>query len=319
MRLLSPSDRALMLNTITALLSDKSFCPFLFYPGFARVVSGTEEAASAWTSVNLFMGVDLFRSGFEYVQEQSDVTSYGIVDLSECSLQVAFYENNQSVLDSQYTLRYADQSIWGIYAASYLDLGYTSFKNLHERSLADSVSVPPDSAVVPQALDFCFHAGYTENMENSNGTLSVQIWGPAAPAGNQLWLCMATLKPLLLRLQARRACAVAYGDQQCAFDGSYQPPVTSAAVVGFVGMSAMQFTYTFLQLPSSATIDDWTAAASTICSKSFNDILLYYESNPSFIQIPDISRNLPYFCFISSYIITLLTGCTQYFSSSVTF
>ena len=154
--------------------------------------------------------------------------------------------------------------------------------------------------MVPSTLDYCFHSGYTENVENSNKTLNVELWGPTVPAGNQMDLCMQSLREQLL-LEGNQMCDMAY-DGECAFKERYQPQLAQSQLLGFVGMSALQFAMTFLNVPMTSSISTIKAAGADICSMTFSDIMGYYENNPSFIPIRDISINLPYFCFISSYI-----------------
>lgn len=52
MRLVPRVKREAMMTFIRDLLSDKDFCPFYFQFSFARVLSGEEEAAFAWTGSN---------------------------------------------------------------------------------------------------------------------------------------------------------------------------------------------------------------------------------------------------------------------------
>jgi hypothetical protein len=302
MRLMSNESSSSVTQAIISVLSDKSFCPFLFFPGFAHILSGNEQAAASWISVNIFQNTNLARKGFSYVNSPPPIT-YGVIDMDATSLQVAFLPSNSPVLDDSFTVNLGEQNVWNIYATSYLDLGYSTAIDLHLRFLADKFYVPPDSAVVPTMLDYCFYSGYTENVENTNGTLTVQIWGPAVPAGNQLDLCMSAIQNLL-GMEGNMFCDIAY-PQQCAFSDKYQPQ--TSGVVSFIGTSALQFSWIYLNLPSSATIQEFMNAAYPFCSMSFNDVMSYYESNPNFIQIPDISLNLPYFCFINSYIISVLT------------
>jgi hypothetical protein len=44
--------REAMMTYIRELFSDKEFCPFYFQYEFARILSGEEEAAFAWTGSN---------------------------------------------------------------------------------------------------------------------------------------------------------------------------------------------------------------------------------------------------------------------------
>ena len=61
-------------------------------------------------------------------------------------------------------------------------------------------------AVVPRALDYCLFAGYSEAVQvplkkDGNNVVgeyvSVEIHGPAVPAGDQMERCMQSLRGLL--------------------------------------------------------------------------------------------------------------------------
>jgi hypothetical protein len=121
------------MSAIISSLSDKIYCPFLFYPGFAKVISGTEEAAGAWIGINQYLGVDLHRPGYDYALGNTSINSYGIVDMSQSSLQVSLFLSNQSstVLDNLYPVNLGAQSIWDLYATSYLDLGYVTALDMY--------------------------------------------------------------------------------------------------------------------------------------------------------------------------------------------
>lgn len=57
MRQLPLAQREAIVAAVRAFLSDKKKCPFLFErPEQARVISGEEEAAYAWTGVNFVTG-----------------------------------------------------------------------------------------------------------------------------------------------------------------------------------------------------------------------------------------------------------------------
>jgi Golgi nucleoside diphosphatase len=55
MRELEVSKREALLGQVQTLLSDKSFCPFFFKPGFARVISGNYFATLTYYKGNMFM------------------------------------------------------------------------------------------------------------------------------------------------------------------------------------------------------------------------------------------------------------------------
>ena len=58
-------------------------------------------------------------------------------------------------------------------------------------------------------------------------------------------------------------------------------------------------------MPPVGTVTQFRDAASVICSKSFNDIVLY-DATLTYIKPPMHSTILPYYCLLSSYIVILL-------------
>ena len=92
-------------------------------------------------------------------------------------------------------------------------------------------------------------------------------------------------------------------------NGAYQPPLpqggTADGAGHFVGTSTYQYPWQFLQMPAVGTLPQFKEAAANICSKSFNDIVLY-DAALTYIKTPKHSSLLPYYCFLSSYIVVLL-------------
>lgn len=85
-------------------------------------------------------------------------------------------------------------------------------------------------------------------------------------------------------------------------NGAYQPPLPHGH---FIGASTYQYPWQFLQMPATGTLPQFKEAAASICSKSFNDIVLY-DATLTYMKNPKHSSLLPYYCFLSSYIVVLL-------------
>jgi hypothetical protein len=85
----------------------------------------------------------------------------------------------------------------------------------------------PSKAVVPRALDYCFFAGYSEGVsvasaqkeEGQGGgkkggeVVSVEVHGPAVPAGDQMDRCAQSLRRLLRTEQNKAFCDEVYGGE----------------------------------------------------------------------------------------------------------
>ena len=291
------------MKSVRVLLSNKNLCPFYFRDDFARVISGEEEAVYAWSAANFLMGRLL--PPLKGTGEAEPINStYGTVDMGGSSCQIAFFVPTQDISEGLFKLHIGDQKHWNLYAKSFLQYGHVSARKRHLKSIADDATsnMYLNSAVVPQALNYCFHAGYSENVLNSDGTAQVEVYGPAVPAGDQFERCLKALQPLMRKSEGA-FCNAVY-DGECSIGGAYQPAIPNEKDSGFIGISSYIYAWTFLKMPSTATLDQFRVRAREICSLSFSDVLLYYEGMNMFDG--DLADYLPYYCFLSSYTLTLL-------------
>lgn len=75
----------------------------------------------------------------------------------------------------------------------------------------------------------------------------------------------------------------------------------------FICTSSYKYPWKFLKMPQTSSLKDFSIRANELCSLSFTEMLLYYEKELSMNEDSDkLSEFLPYYCFLSSYIITLL-------------
>lgn len=294
-----------LMRVIRSFLSDKALCPFYFRNEFARVISGEEEAVYAWTATNFLMNRLL--PPLQGLGDAEPINStYGTVDLGGASCQIAFYVPSQDISEGLFRLHIGDQKHWTLYAKSYLQYGHVSARKRHLLSVADDASVIGENnlAVVPRALDYCFHAGYSENVLNSAGSKQVEISGPAVSAEDQLERCMRSLAVLMRKEGPDNTYCEEVYDGECGIGGAYQPKIPLMEDSGFVGISSYKYAWSFLRMPTTSTLDEFRQRAKEICSMSFGDILQYYEEMNAINS--DLSDYLPYYCFLSSYTLTLL-------------
>lgn len=295
--------REAIMNNVRNYLSNKTHCPFYFRDEFARVISGEEEAVYAWSATNFLMGRLL--PPLRGIGDAEPLNStYGTVDMGGSSCQIAFYVPTQDISEGLFKLHIGNQKHWNLYAKSYLSYGHVSARRRHLKHVADGAYWDSSAAIVPRALDYCFHAGYSENIMNSMGTAQVEVEGPAVPASDQLYRCIAALGPLLRQTGPdEEFCAKTY-DGECGIGGAYQPTLPFLSDSGFIGISSYEYAWAFLKMPSTATLDEFRSRAEEICAMSFSDVLLYFEGMNNFNN--DLADYLPYYCFLSSYTLTLL-------------
>jgi len=303
MRELPLATREAIMAHVRSFLSNKSTCPFYFRDEFARVISGEEEAVYAWSAANFLMGRLL--PPLHGIGDAEPINStYGTVDMGGSSCQIAFYVPSQDISEGLFKLHIGNQKHWNLYAKSYLSYGHVSARRRHLQHVADNTYYDRTAAVVPRALDYCFHAGYSENIMNTYNTVQVEVSGPAVPASDQLYRCIGSIAHLMRKQGPDDTYCQNVYDGECGIGGAYQPVLPNMKNAGFIGISSYEYAWTFLKLPTTATLDDFKYRAEEICAMSFSDVLLYFEGMNNFNN--DLADYLPYYCFLSSYTLTLL-------------
>lgn len=155
-------------------------------------------------------------------------------------------------------------------------------------------------------VNYCFHAGYSEIATDSSGKATIELMGPELPLADQLARCIDSIRPLM-EIEFDAFCMnIHHGD--CSIAGSYQPPLPKGRHGHFIGTSTYALPWRFLMLPDTAPLDLVASKASAICQMNFNDILFYYETNRLSMGDADVGTSIPYFCFLTSYILVLLQG-----------
>jgi Golgi nucleoside diphosphatase len=326
MRELNLKQREEIMYWVRFYLADKSFCPFYFRNDFARVISGEEEAIYSWAAINFLKGDLLLESKGSGPASGGEEGTFGTLDLGGASSQIAFYVKNQDISENLFKLQIGGQKHWNVYTKSFLSFGHVSARRRHLQNIANNVLEKRQSgaAETPFAMDYCFHAGYTEMVDGipnatsgvkrgahekdydslipSYSTNRVEVFGPAAPAGDQFDRCLKALRPLLEKDHAL-FCMEVY-DRECSIDGAYQPILPDDG--RFIGTSSYILPWEILRLPTTASLTLYRERAESICSMSFDDVLQYYETHGLIDADSKLAEMLPYFCFLSSYVYVLL-------------
>jgi Golgi nucleoside diphosphatase len=331
-RLLSTPRRDAVIDTVRDWFDNSTFCPFFFHRHFARVISGTsstyfqpfgvcciayrsfsvgeEEAIFSWAATNFLMNTLLPASQGEGVVQGVNST-YGTIDLGGASTQIAYFLPSQDILEGLFKFQIGNQKIWNVYTKSFLSFGVVSARQRHIRSMVDEyLSSLPNGSYDKHSTDLsfanpCFYSGYSETVKDTTGKVKIQVTGPVLPQKKQLKECLKSVRPLMEKKHNAFCEEVYHGD--CSIAGSYQPPLPDGQHGKFIGTSQLTLVWRFLQLPATASMEELKAAASSICQMNFDDIMFYYEVNFSG-DSNSVVDALPYFCFLSSYVITLLEG-----------
>lgn len=316
MREVDSLHREAIISEVRRLLSDKTFCPFFFRDDFARVISGEEEAIFSWSATNFLMGTLLPNSqGIGEVTDDVNST-YGTLDLGGASTQIAFFVPSQDISEGLYKLQLGGQKQWNVYTKSFLQFGVNSARLRHTQTLVDNhitsiggLNTAINSNTRYSVINQCYPSGYSEIAQDSTGTLTVDLTGPPTEHTGQLTACRASLKPLMEREVGKFCDKVYHGD--CSIAGAYQPPVPTGEHGHFIGTSSYKYPWSFLQLPKTATLDALAEKSINICAMNLGELNFYYQTNFNSQPGGDMDKlgdQLPYYCFLSSYVLTLLEG-----------
>lgn len=308
MRELSMDERIAIMTVIREYLSDSELCPFLFEPEFARVISGEEEAAFAWAAANFLMGilVDPLEDNLAVHDSVSSAAkTYGTLDLGGASTQIAFYVPNQEIMEGLFKLQIGRKH-WNIYTKSFLQFGHNSarIRHLHDVSnaayakLGNSTDDSSHFIYTP-----CFHSGYTEEYFNKDVQSLMNIHGPQVPSSQQFQQCKDDLVPLL-QLPLDPFCEWVYHGE-CGIAGQYQPSIPPEEKMPFIGLSSYEIPWDIFDMPTTTTLFDFSAKVEYMCSLPFSDLVLYIDTLDHIRE--DYTPMIPYFCFMGTYIVTLLT------------
>ncbi len=248
----------------------------------------------------------------EGLGEVLDVNStYGTLDLGGASTQIAFFVPSQDILEGLYKLQIGGQKMWNVYAKSFLQFGVVSARLRHIQQLINNLlaNSPNGDLNTNHVINYCFHSGYSETVQDEENNLgrSLEVTGPNQPLNNQLSKCRESLLPLMQKELGKLCQQVYHGD--CSIGGAYQPPIPKGKHGHFIGQSSYKYPWAFLLLPKTATLQTFEEKASDLCRMTFSEMMLYYESHNINLGGSDkVTDYLPYYCFLSGYMLTLLEG-----------
>jgi len=265
MRLLPSKEAADLTNKLRQVAHDKSVVPFKFVDRWARTLSGEEEGAFAWISLN-------YRNGL-FTQE--GVEEYGVVETGGASSQMTFlYRGN--ILSNKFNV-IIDRKLYPLYTHSYLYFGQEQiqrriFKN---ECLCKN---PKAGAACEECLNAagnydgkpvesaCLIAGYTRKVNVSRfdsglEDIEINMVGTGDPAQ-----CAVEMEYLF---RPDYTCFT----KPCSFAGIYQPPFGKDRK--FYGTSAIRYAVAGLGLIKTTKDLSWPqirAAADQKCKSSLQDL-----------------------------------------------
>lgn len=224
-------------------LSNNTFSPFRYERGFgARILSGEEEAAFMWISVNSLLGI--FEPG-------NKKQTTGIIELGGASTQIAFDPVGQQLLDNKFPLRVGGHR-YSLYVHSYLYYGLDYVVLWINDHLA--LAKLPNSSDNP-----CMVTGDTATAKDGS-----TITGTGNPEA-----CEKILDGLVYKVAPERCYP-----KPCAVGTTYQPSIDGQEKFYVLGA----FYVTLKNLGTVAKdgrldLNDVNTKASTFCKRTYEDIV----------------------------------------------
>ncbi|XP_028331296.1 ectonucleoside triphosphate diphosphohydrolase 1 isoform X2 [Gouania willdenowi] len=285
-----------LLNMENSSASDKVFeaveqalqrFPFS-YQG-ARILSGQEEGAFGWVTVNYLD--DRLEQGLE---------TTGALDLGGASTQISFvsdkYDGSESPSNSVTFRLYGND--YNLYTHSFLCYGKDQALRM---ALAYQTQLGPRTISDP-----CFHQGYNVSKEyselyNSPCVSDRKPNGPPVTFNHQGMGNFQQCQEVVKRIFNLTSCKYS----QCSFNGVFQPLLQGP----FGAFSAYYFVMNFLNLTDTSTpLETVKDKLTQYCATSWAQIRLEH---------PNVkTKYLAEYCFSGTYILTLLTEGYNFTSES---
>ncbi|XP_061666564.1 ectonucleoside triphosphate diphosphohydrolase 1 isoform X2 [Syngnathoides biaculeatus] len=275
MRLLNMKNSSASEEVFRAVSDTLQTFPFS-YQG-ARILSGQEEGAFGWVTVNYLD--DRLKQGLR---------TTGALDLGGASTQISFVPQRSEGADDSVTFRLYGND-YDLYTHSFLCYGKDQALRLalahHTQSGAVAIKDP------------CFHPGYVAKKSYSDlydsPCVSDRKPGGAPESFQHTGIgnfqqCQDVVRALFNFSQCRSS--------RCSFNGVYQPPVEGQ----FRAFSAYYYTMNFFNLTdASVPLDTVKETIARFCATPWQQVK---QENPGIRM-----KYLVEYCFAGVYLITLLT------------
>ncbi|KAJ8386576.1 hypothetical protein AAFF_G00169020 [Aldrovandia affinis] len=273
MRLLRKENASVSDQVLSSVEGFLQTYPFL-YQG-ARIISGQEEGAYGWITVNYLS--DNFHKAR---------ATMGALDLGGASTQITFVSQQQveSPENSIYFRLYGKD--YHVYTHSFLCYGKDQALKLAMAQQLQTSDLP--------LRDPCFHPGYSQERTVESVSSSPCVSGSPALSSHANFTHVGAGNGTLCHSAVRRIFNFSHCEWgRCSFNGVFQPPVEGQ----FGAFSAFYFVMNFLNLTSD-TLEESKEKLGQYCSTPWAEIKQSY---------PHIKEKyLAEYCFSGVYILTLL-------------
>ncbi|XP_070614639.1 ectonucleoside triphosphate diphosphohydrolase 8 isoform X2 [Erythrolamprus reginae] len=256
----------------------------------ARIISGKEEGAFGWITINYLLNSFTQYSAKErgWIRPPS-ANILGALDLGGASTQISFIpaglitDPSEAIKFRLYGFNYT------IYSHSYLCYGQNEafqrvIRSILNGSRGDEVAQP------------CYPKGYTEviNPASLSGNPCVKPLPSTASLANvtlvgkgNFSLCREKLRTIFNFTGSR-------DPPSRGFEGTYQPRVNGK----FLAFSAYYYTFRFLNLTATSPLATVESAIQVLCARTWEDLRTSYPQEKLF--------HLKNYCGSANYILTLL-------------
>jgi len=274
LRDLLPYRRDAVMDEVQTVLAQSRF---YFTKRQATVISGEEEAAFAWLTLNTI------RNSLESHGDRS----FGVLDLGGASLQVAFVPaEGHYVLEHFFPMQLNTNNAISLYAKSYLHYGSVEIQRRLDALIISNSLLQVES--LSEIDNPCFTKNLNYTPDFSSDLFKIPINVRMRGSGDY-----ENCKQLLEQLMNKRAsCWV----KDCTFDGTYQPRVQQRRFVATSGFAKIA---KYLDLKSKSSMEDIKSAAVTVCQLTLSELDKRFP-HLKFTEKVEL-------CFTATYIHTLLT------------
>ncbi|XP_076435217.1 ectonucleoside triphosphate diphosphohydrolase 8-like [Babylonia areolata] len=273
----------------------------------ARIINGSDEGAFSWITSNYITGTFDVHPPTDGVVPKLIVSSVGTLDLGGASTQITFIPNRtRGMPEKEHFLTDLYGTNYSLYTHSYLCYGVNEATRRLQAVLVEVANFTTNvsSPCSPKGLVVNITHGQLFNSPCISGEDAVLNYGRAIVTPDHIdqevvyYLhgesnateCRALVTDFLFNLSA--PCPY---NGSCSFNGVFQPPVFG----DFYGISSYYYMMEFLNLTESDTVNytDFSTASQSLCAKDWQEVKQMKTGAP---------QNLPWYCFESIYIDTIL-------------
>ncbi|KAM9197024.1 ectonucleoside triphosphate diphosphohydrolase 1 [Dugong dugon] len=291
MRLLRMENEQSAKRILTSVTSFLNSYPFNFRD--ARIISGSEEGAYGWITINYLLGK------LQKKQNSKDPSSrknesqetYGALDLGGASTQITFVPKDTNISSPIKFMQFRLYG-WNYTVYTYSFLCYGQDQALLLKLAKDTMATPSGTL-----LDPCFHPGYerTVNISDLFNNVCTREYKDFFPfdklriqGTGDFLQCQERLRNLFPTTYCRYT--------SCTFNGVFMPPVHGE----FGAFSAYYYTMKFLNLTSDkVTSEDMVIEKmKQYCSRPWKEV------NTTYAGVKE--KYLSEYCFSGTYVLTLL-------------